>query len=450
MTGSGRGSSGSASVSPIVISGIPATATISPGPAAVGRDAVERLGGVQLGDARPLDGAVGAAPGDGAPLAQRSRANAAEGEASDVRRGIEVGDERLQGHRRIERRRRDALDEEVEQRGQGQPVGEPGAVGWPLHRRPALAGHAIHGREVELVHGGVEVEEQLLDVVDDLGDAGVGTVDLVDHEDHGELRLERLAEHEAGLRERALAGVDEEEDAVDHRQCPLDLAAEVGVAGSVDDVDRHGAVAVAVADRRVLGEDRDALLALEVHRVHDPIGDVLVGAERPGLPQHLVDERRLAVVDVGDDGDVAQVIARLHDEFLPRAAAHPRLERHCLVAVRTLSTSQRPTLTSASGPAGQGDRRVEAAAGAAMQGGGAAAGRGEVGDDRQPDPRALVAGVGSAPEPLEGMGQLLVAQSRPAIEDVDAHRRCRSAPAAASTTTSTLLPAGATAMALSR
>ena len=32
-TGSGRGSSGSASVSPIVTSGIPATATISPGPA---------------------------------------------------------------------------------------------------------------------------------------------------------------------------------------------------------------------------------------------------------------------------------------------------------------------------------------------------------------------------------------------------------------------------------
>ena len=33
ITGSGRGSSASASVSPIVISGIPATATISPGPA---------------------------------------------------------------------------------------------------------------------------------------------------------------------------------------------------------------------------------------------------------------------------------------------------------------------------------------------------------------------------------------------------------------------------------
>ena len=33
MTGSGRGSSGSASVSPIVTSAIPATAMISPGPA---------------------------------------------------------------------------------------------------------------------------------------------------------------------------------------------------------------------------------------------------------------------------------------------------------------------------------------------------------------------------------------------------------------------------------
>ena len=42
--------------------------------------------------------------------------------------------------------------------------------------------------------------------------------------------------------------------------------------GRVDDVDLR----LAVADRGVLGEDRDALLALEVHRVHHPLGDVLV------------------------------------------------------------------------------------------------------------------------------------------------------------------------------
>ena len=39
------------------------------------------------------------------------------------------------------------------------------------------------------------------------------------------------------------------------------------------------------------------------------VGDVLVGAEGAGLPEHGVDERRLAVVDVGDDRDVAEVLA---------------------------------------------------------------------------------------------------------------------------------------------
>ena len=109
---------------------------------------------------------------------------------------------------------------------------------------------------------GVEVEEQLLHLVHDLGDAGVAAVDLVHHEDHGQPRLERLAQHEAGLGQRALAGVDEQQHAVDHGEAALDLAAEVGVAGGVDDVDLH----VAVPDRGVLGEDGDALLALEVGR----------------------------------------------------------------------------------------------------------------------------------------------------------------------------------------
>ena len=55
ITGSGRGSSGSASVSPIVTSAIPATAMISPGPASGGVDAVQRVGHVQLGHLRALD-----------------------------------------------------------------------------------------------------------------------------------------------------------------------------------------------------------------------------------------------------------------------------------------------------------------------------------------------------------------------------------------------------------
>jgi hypothetical protein len=77
------------------------------------------------------------------------------------------------------------------------------------------------------------------------------------------------------------------------------------VPGRVDDVELDAAV----LDRGVLGEDRDPLLLLQVHRVHHPLGHVLAFAEGAGLPEHGVDERRLAVVDVGDDGAVAQVVS---------------------------------------------------------------------------------------------------------------------------------------------
>ena len=172
--------------------------------------------------------------------------------------------------------------------------------------------------EVELVG---QLQEQLQALVDDLGDPGVRAVGLVDHQHDGQAGGEGLAEHEAGLRERALGGVDEQQDAVDHGQAALDLAAEVGVAGGVDDVDRR---AVPV-DRRVLGEDRDALLALQVTGVEDAVDGLGALAEGAGGAQHGVDEGGLAVVDVRDDGDVAQLTAPSETEEV----GHVGLEGGC-------------------------------------------------------------------------------------------------------------------------
>ena len=172
-------------------------------------------------------------------------------------------------------------------------------------RGDARARVAVDDRELDLLLVGVEVEEQLVHLVDHLGHARVGAIDLVDDEDHRQARLQRLAQHEARLRQRALGGVHEQQHPVDHRQPALHLAAEVGVAGGVDDVELH----TVVAQRGVLGEDRDALLALQVHRVHHAVGHVLAGAKRAGLPQHRVHQRGLAVVDVGDDRHVADVIS---------------------------------------------------------------------------------------------------------------------------------------------
>ena len=72
--------------------------------------------------------------------------------------------------------------------------------------------------------------------------------------------------------------------------------------GRVDQVDLDALP----RDRGRLGQDRDAALALLVVGVHDPVDHRLVGGEGAGGAQQRVDECGLAVVDVGDQGDVAK------------------------------------------------------------------------------------------------------------------------------------------------
>src|SRR6266508_4945746 len=271
-------------------------------PRLLGLDAVERLRHVQLGHLRALDLAVRAAPRDLLAPADRAVVDAAEREPADVRRRVEVRHVRLQRMVVVVLGRGYPLEQRLEERFEVRCE--------RVRREARMAGARVRvdDRELDLVLGRVEIEEELVHLVDDLRDPRVRAVDLVHDEDQRQPRLERLAQHEAGLRQRAFARVDEQEDAVDHRETALDLAAEVGVPGRVDDVDLNAAV----PDGGVPGKDRDPLLALEVHRVEHPLGDLLVLPERARLPEHRVDERRLAVIDVGDDRDIADVCAESH------------------------------------------------------------------------------------------------------------------------------------------
>jgi hypothetical protein len=134
-------------------------------------------------------------------------------------------------------------------------------------------------------------------------------VDLVDDHDRLEAHREGLLGHEAGLRHRTVEGIDEDQDRVDHRQHAFHFAAEVGMSRGVDDVDAVlGTVTlVGPADRGVLRENRDAAFLFDVVRVHHAVRHDLAVAERARLAQQAVDEGGLAMVDVGDDGDVAQL-----------------------------------------------------------------------------------------------------------------------------------------------
>ena len=135
--------------------------------------------------------------------------------------------------------------------------------------------------------------------------ARVGPVDLVDDHDGRQLGFERLREHVARLRQRAFGRVHQQHHAVHHLERALHFAAKIGVAGRIDDVD----FAAAEVDGGVLGENRDAALALQLVRVHHALGHLLVGAKGSGLAQHGVDERGLAMVHMGDDGDIAYRLA---------------------------------------------------------------------------------------------------------------------------------------------
>ncbi len=180
-----------------------------------------------------------------------------------------------------------------------------------IEGRGAELAVGVNNREVELVFAGVEVDEEVIDLVEDFLRARVGAVDLVDYKDRRELRFERLIEHIACLRQGAFRGVDEQHHAIDHLECALNFAAEIGVARSIDDID----LGVAIDDGRVLGQNGNAAFALEFVRVHDPLSDRLVGAVGAGLLEHGVDERGLAMINVGDDGDIAD--GRTHGRGFP-------------------------------------------------------------------------------------------------------------------------------------
>ena len=171
----------------------------------------------------------------------------------------------------------------------------------PVVAGGAVAAGAEHHGAVKLLVGGAQVHQQFQDLVDDFLDAGVGAVDLVDRDHQRKVLLQRLLQHEAGLRHAALGGVHQQQHAVDHFEHALHLAAKVGVARGVDDVDLDALIHAGA----VLGKNGDAALALDIAGVHHALGDLLVRAERAGLLEHLVHQRRLAVVDVGNDGDVA-------------------------------------------------------------------------------------------------------------------------------------------------
>ena len=264
------------------------------------RHAVEAAEGEDLGDATRFELlARGVENLDGLVRLDRAGLDAAGDQAAKERVGLEDRADHLEGLVLAGGvRLRHVLQDQVEERGQALVLRTLRLLG-----HPAAAARPIEHREVELLLGGVERDEQIEDLVQHFLMALVVPVDLVDRDDRLETHFQGLAEHELGLRHRAFRSVDQNHGAVDHVEDALDLAAEIGVARRVDDVD----AGVLPLHRRRLGQDRDAALLFEVVRIHRALFGPLVLAERARLGEQLVDESGLAVIDMRDDRDVAKL-----------------------------------------------------------------------------------------------------------------------------------------------
>ena len=226
---------------------------------------------------------------------QHTVEDAADAHAPEVVVVVERRDLKLQGLVVGPLRFAHVVDDRLQQRL------EIGGLLFELVLRPPFLARCVEDGEIELIVGRFEVDEEIEDHVEHFVGPSVGSVDLVDHDDRLKPELQRFAQHELRLRHRPFERVDQQQDRVDHLQHPLDLTAEIGVSGRIDDVD----LVVVPTDRGALRVDRDAAFAFQVVRIHRPLLELTVSGDRLGLFQELVDQGGFPVVDVGDDGDVS-------------------------------------------------------------------------------------------------------------------------------------------------
>ena len=132
-----------------------------------------------------------------------------------------------------------------------------------------------------------------------------GEVDLVQDRHHLVVVVERLIDVGERLRLDPLRGIDHEQRALAGGEAPVHLIGEIDMARRVDEVELvERPVSRAVVETHGLRLDGDAALALDIHGIehlllHLPRAQAAAELDQP------VCERRFAVVDMGDDGEVA-------------------------------------------------------------------------------------------------------------------------------------------------
>ncbi len=157
--------------------------------------------------------------------------------------------------------------------------------------------------------GSVE-PDHVLDLLLDGFRLGRRQVDFVEHRHDLVAGVDGVIDVGERLRLDALARVHHQERALDGGERAVDLIGKVDVTGGVDQIeDVVLAVARPVIEPHGLRLDGDAALALDIHGIEHLLLH-LAQLQPAGELDQPVGERRLAVVDMRDDGEIADILDR--------------------------------------------------------------------------------------------------------------------------------------------
>ena len=117
---------------------------------------------------------------------------------------------------------------------------------------------------------------------------------------------ECLAEYEFRLWHRAFCCIGKQYHPICHIQNALNLSAKIRVARRINNINTR----VLPGDGCWLGENGNAAFFFQVAGVHDAFIDRLVISEQAGLFHNRVNECGFAMVNMGNNGNIAQILRR--------------------------------------------------------------------------------------------------------------------------------------------
>ena len=121
------------------------------------------------------------------------------------------------------------------------------------------------------------------------------------NDDNGmQVQMQCLLQNESCLWHGSFKGINKKQHAVSHFQYSFHFTSEIGVAGGINDIYFNSFV----FDSSILAENSNAAFAFELIAVHDQITGLLVIAKHVSLVQYSINQRRLSMVNVGNDSYV--------------------------------------------------------------------------------------------------------------------------------------------------